>query len=657
MAGIQTRGRGRITTNKIEQTKTQNKVALAHPQSTTQYNEPLPTSSKLEQSTQNQIRSTVSNIDKAKIIESTKYKDMNEIERFVHGTVNQVTDYQGIANWDHKSESVLNQSLERVFEGDWDGAGKLIQDNPYRFAGNLAVEIGSALIPATWGVKAVKYGAQIAKAGSKAKQAKKAQEALDTLPTVKKTPTNYVYAKPDSGTDYLRVTDMENPEIKFRNILGRVTSGHPDSTLEKFNFVKQVSTDTGETAISIIPKKFLGTSNTEIFDKTTQGVLGLQPSRLSRLSSSTKNFKPEILSKSESLSVLKGLRSEIKAGTRTQSRKNTLLKRNFHREPSMTGSPYTSRWRLQILKEQVKEKFGFGAPVFRFAESLGAKAHVNILEPNTINFSKFSSGTTPEDAINTLVHESIHNTLRAAGPGTLKSNKSYVKTSRMQSELDNISYMSDKSNQKKLVSALNKENYTIDELKKMSPDKLDLLIREQEALGNTNKFSTGKTINWKKSNAPEIRRTSKYGNSFLLGIDEPLVLEKVVDPQTKKMVDVTAFSNLSPEANYKVMTAYPESPLYNQFKLARHIKTGEVRVPASDIDDVNKIRQMLKEFKEPAKIQKDWFGFGIDVAKDSARPVGVVTVKGSQYYNQDKKNRYQKNKQNNQSFGGYGQFL
>ena len=320
----------------------------------------------------------------------------------------------------------------------------------------------------------------------------------------------------------------------------------------------------------------------------------------------------------------------------------------------MTGHSYTSRWRLQILKEQVKEKFGFGAPVFRFSESQGAKAHVNMLEPNTINFSKFSSGTTWKDSVNTLHHEGVHNTLRAAGPGTLKSNKSYVKTSRMQSELDNISYMSDKSNQKKLVSALNKENYTMDELKKMSPDKLDLLIREQEALGNTNKFSTGKTINWKKSNAPEIRRTSKYdGNSFLLGIDEPLGLEKVVDPQTKKMVDATVFSNLSPEANYKVMTAYPESPLYNQFKLAKHIKTGKVRVPASDIDDVNKTRQMLKDINEPAKIPTDWFG----IAKDSALPIGITAAKGYQYYNQVKKNRYQKNKQNNQSFGGYGQFL
>ena len=666
MPGIQSRGRTRNNTNKIEQVKTQNKVITTKKRST-RY-QPRPSSGKLDQSTQNQIQPTDSNIAQAVTVGKAKQmgliinkskepinaKELTPLGRIGLGAVNQVTDYEGIVNWDHESKSILNQSLEKGFSGDWEGAYKHIQDNPYRFAGNLAVEVGSALIPATWGIKAVKYGAQVAKAGSKAKHAKKSQEALDTLPTVKKTPRNYVYAKPDSGTDYVRVSDMQNPETVFRNIIGRVTSGHPSSTLEKFNFVKQVSTDTGENVISIIPKKFLGTSNTEIFDKTTQGVLAITPSRLSRLSSSTKNFKPEILSKSESLSVLKGLRAEIKVGNRTELRRTTLLKRNYMREPSMTGHPATSRWRLRILKEQVKEKFGFGAPVFRFAESPGAKAHVNILEPNTINFSKFSSGTTPKDAVNTKAHETIHLALRAAGPGTLKSNKSFVETSRMQNALDDISYMSDKSNQKGMVSTLNKESYTVAEVKKMSPDKLDLLMREQRALGNTDKFIPGKQFNWKKSSAPEIRRTSKYdGNSFLLGIDDTLGLEKVADPQTKKMVDATTFSNLSPEANYKVMTSYPESPLYNQFKLALPIKTGKIRPLASEIDDINKTRNMLKEINEPAKIPSDWFG----VAKDSALPGGIITAKVLQYDNQIKKNKYQKNKAKTQSFGGFGQFL
>ena len=236
-------------------------------------------------------------------------------------------------------------------------------------------------------------------------------------------------------------------------------------------------------------------------------------------------------------------------------------------------------WRRRILKNQIKEKLGFGAPVFRFAESSGSKAHVSMLEQDTINFSKFSSGTTWKDSVNTLQHEGLHNTLRAAGPGTLKSNKNYLETSRMQSELDNISYMSDKSNQKKLVSTLNKESYTVDEVKKMSPDKLDLLLREQRALGNTDKFIPGKQFNWKKSSAPEIRRDSSItGNSNLIGIDYTFQV-----PYS----DIK-YSKLSSEANYKVLTDYENSPYKGQFKYAKPIKQGKVNIGASVIDKVNR---------------------------------------------------------------------
>ena len=93
------------------------------------------------------------------------------------------------------------------------------------------------------------------------------------------------------------------------------------------------------------------------------------------------------------------------------------------------------------------------------------------------------------------------------------------------------------------------------------------------------------------------------------------------------------------------------------YDYALPIKTGKIRPLASEIDDLNRTRELRRAIDEPVKIKRDWVGFGIDVAKDAARPVGVVTVKGSQYYNQGKKNRYQKNKAKTQSFGGYGQFL
>jgi hypothetical protein len=191
--------------------KTQNKVISTQPRST-RY-QPRPSSGKLDQSTQNKIQPTDSNIAQAVTVGKAKQmgliinkskepintKELTPLERIGLGAVNQVTDYEGIVNWDHESKSILNQSIEKGFSGDWEGAGKLIQDNPYRFAGNLAIEVGSALIPATWGVKAVKYGAQIAKKPikqiiknvddiqwqkTKIKNENTAKEILSELPTV-----------------------------------------------------------------------------------------------------------------------------------------------------------------------------------------------------------------------------------------------------------------------------------------------------------------------------------------------------------------------------------------------------------------------------------------------------------------------------------------
>ena len=221
MAGVQNRGRNRDTTNKIEQIKTQNKVSPtptpATPQERKTYQNKVAHGQQSHKS-QNQIKSTESSIAKAVIVKKAKTRPklinrqksintpgLTPLGKFGLGAQNQVTDYQGLVNWDHKSESILNQSIEKAFEGDWDGAGKLIQNNPYRFAGNLAVEVGSALIPATWGLKAAKYGVtairkpltQVIKNAEKAKYQKTtikneniAKSIADEMPTVPAPRTN-----------------------------------------------------------------------------------------------------------------------------------------------------------------------------------------------------------------------------------------------------------------------------------------------------------------------------------------------------------------------------------------------------------------------------------------------------------------------------------
>ena len=100
----------------------------------------------------------------------------NPLGLFAQGVGNQAHDIGGsvhglVTGQDYQVKSVLNRSLEHAFAGDWDSAGKIISDNPYRFAGNVATEAGLAIIP--FGM--VARGAGIAgKVGSAVSKSRKA---------------------------------------------------------------------------------------------------------------------------------------------------------------------------------------------------------------------------------------------------------------------------------------------------------------------------------------------------------------------------------------------------------------------------------------------------------------------------------------------------
>jgi hypothetical protein len=96
------------------------------------------------------------------------------------GMYNTGSDYANILNTDYKDKSILNQAIGHAFEGNWDKAGQIIQNNPYRFAGNLAVEAGSFLIP----VGGILKVAKVAKATQKAKYA--LMEKIDDSKTITK---------------------------------------------------------------------------------------------------------------------------------------------------------------------------------------------------------------------------------------------------------------------------------------------------------------------------------------------------------------------------------------------------------------------------------------------------------------------------------------
>ena len=128
MTGIQTRGRGRITTNKIEQAKTQNKVVVSQSgQSTIKY-QPIPASGQLDQSTQNQIQPTASNIEQARIVKRAKTRPklinkpkqintqgLTPLGKFGLGIYNTGSDYANILNTGYEDKSILNQAIGHAF--------------------------------------------------------------------------------------------------------------------------------------------------------------------------------------------------------------------------------------------------------------------------------------------------------------------------------------------------------------------------------------------------------------------------------------------------------------------------------------------------------------------------------------------------------------
>ena len=241
MAGIQTRGRGRITPNKIEQVKTQNRVVVSQSGDSVIKYEPRPASGQLDQSTQNQIQPTASNIEQAKIVRKARTRPklikkpkqintpgLSPNQQFGLGMYNTGSDYANILNTNYEDKSVLNQAIGHVFEGKWDKAGQVIQNNPYRFAGNLAVEAGSFLVP----VGGILKVAKVAKATQKAKYAvmKKIDESetitkyLDSAGTpLTKQQQKSVQANMLSGDGYIsRITGKNTTLIKDR-VKGRIT--------------------------------------------------------------------------------------------------------------------------------------------------------------------------------------------------------------------------------------------------------------------------------------------------------------------------------------------------------------------------------------------------------------------------------------------------
>ncbi len=122
----------------------------------------------LKQSTSHKANPQTTTPIQRRVISSkiTKYKKPignkdNVQSRFIKGISNQATDYQAIVNPDYEHKSILNQAIDKSLQGEFGAAGKLIQDNPARFAGNVVMEAGTFIVPVGAALKVAK-GASIA---------------------------------------------------------------------------------------------------------------------------------------------------------------------------------------------------------------------------------------------------------------------------------------------------------------------------------------------------------------------------------------------------------------------------------------------------------------------------------------------------------------
>jgi hypothetical protein len=276
MPGIQTRGRNRITTNKIEQ----DKVVATQPQNiTVKESQPLPSSSKLEQSTQNQIQSTESNIEQAvrakKIKHMVKHRtDDDPASKIMLGMGNTLQDYGGIVQGGYEDKSILNQAIGHAFEGNWDKAGQVIQENPYRFTGNLLIEAGSALIPVGAVLKIAKVG-KIAKtitgkswkAPDASDLSKAKQNDINQLKDIKNSPGEPQRYQTGFDDTIKKVEDAESFEDLKKNQLDYQAYGPDVTTPLQQSVTSKISTQVKKVKSKITGSKSITASGVNASDE------------------------------------------------------------------------------------------------------------------------------------------------------------------------------------------------------------------------------------------------------------------------------------------------------------------------------------------------------------------------------------------------------
>ena len=212
----------------------------------------------------------VSNLNKQRILttqvktkEPINEKALSPINRVGLGMYNTGSDYANIINADYEDKSILNQAIGHAFEGKWDKAGHVIKDHPYRFAGNLLVEAGLAVVPVGAVLKVAKVG-KIAKtiAGKTWKApdtsdlSKAKQNDINQLKNIKNSPGEPQRYQTGFDDTIKRVEDAESFKDLKKNQLDFQAYG-PDVTTP----LQQSVTSKISTQVKIIKSKITGSKS------------------------------------------------------------------------------------------------------------------------------------------------------------------------------------------------------------------------------------------------------------------------------------------------------------------------------------------------------------------------------------------------------------
>jgi hypothetical protein len=336
---------------------------------------------------------------------------------FLKGVENVGQDYYNTFNPDHKSKSALNKGIDHLFQGDINKAGQVVYDaaveNPAKFAGEVAVEAATFIVPVGPALKLGKIGVQAVKNGVKVLTD---PVVISKVPKVKLTVLENAIDAVNQGKT--GAVESVNAIIKdIKQTAKTVTT--PKSIKQEQEIFGKISDSVIKDSASVsgIPTKYKKIANirTRLNQSLKEGgvskeLTGDGVTRLNNYNQLSKQFVKR------NQSILKTEKSLNQGIITNQKLKVTDLTKPYILK-SQVGR------KVRNVKQKIKpSNVGSNIKLFdpRTAgmnpkSTLGAAKST---DPSTIYLSRFNYKATPKTAEDIVSHETIHNTLDKMGLDT-----------------------------------------------------------------------------------------------------------------------------------------------------------------------------------------------------------------------------------------------